>query len=224
MVEKTLILLKPDAMENIDIILKIKELINKEKLKIIFEKEVVLDRNDIIALWGYLISDYIIFSIMVKRFSGKKLIVYNITGEDAINKVHNIKRYVRANYAKNSIDNCLHAPRNEYEYNKDSYILNRKSGEPLIDYSMDIYTLERYSKLKLCELTECSKKVEKMLRVNEDLELKYYNSGKYHLYLYDDDIHLPGEVAGLIYEGLKKLSLEECYMICIWVGLSLIHI
>lgn len=218
MKEKSFILLKPDAINRPEVVTKIVEMVNKAGLRIENTNKVILTKNDIVALWGYLVSDYIMFNIMADRFTHKELVLYVIEGEDALNKVHSIKRFIRNKYALNSLDNCIHAPRSVYEYKKDIHVLNKIETYATIDEPMNIYKLNRYSQLTLKDLTECSHKIGNMLNANENIENKYSNSGRYCLYLYDDEEHLPGYVAGILYEALNELSLEECYMICIWVG------
>lgn len=218
MKEKSFILLKPDAINRPAVVAKIVEMVNKESLRVESTHKVILTKNDIIALWGYLLSDYIMFNIMTDRFTRKELVLYVIEGENALDKVHSIKCFIRNEYALNALDNCLHAPRDIYEFNKDIYVLNKAEIYDTIADPINIYALNRYSQLTLKDLTESSHKICNMLNANEDMENKYSNFGRYRLYLYDDNDHLPGDVAGVLYEILGELSLEECYMICIWVG------
>lgn len=101
MKEKSFILLKPDAINRPEVVTKIVEMVNKAGLRIENTNKVILTKNDIVALWGYLVSDYIMFNIMADRFTHKELVLYVIEGEDALNKVHSIKRFIRNKYALN---------------------------------------------------------------------------------------------------------------------------
>lgn len=107
-------------------------------------------------------------------------------------------------YVLNTLDNCMHAPRNACEFTKDIRVLNKTETYETIDEPMNIYKLNRYSQLTLKDLTESSHKICNMLNANENIENKYSDSGRYCLYLYDDEEHLPGDVAGILYEALDK--------------------
>lgn len=215
--EETFIMIKPDTMERKWVYEKILEEVEVAELIITNKSEVILNEYSIMALWGYLANDYVMKELLRDCMQDIKLDLLSISGENAIVKVDKIKKRIRSKYALNSMENCMHAPHDKYEYIKDIEILTKAQGYKNRDNIIDIYKFARYGKVTLEELSKSISDIRGIISENDFFE-RYVGEGKWRLYLYDDNEHIIGEVAAVLYETLPGISIAECYAICIMVG------
>lgn len=123
MMESSLIMIKPDAYQR-DLVPKIKDAIYDLELKITRTKKISLDRWDILelwpkihTLWGWLSSQQYIV--------GHTLEVWEICGDDAVEKICNLKKQLREIYCdpKDAVHTLIHAPDSSADFIRERKLL-----------------------------------------------------------------------------------------------------
>ncbi|NMA32091.1 MAG: nucleoside-diphosphate kinase [Candidatus Methanofastidiosa archaeon] len=224
MIEKSFILLKPDAMENDQIQQHIYNSLKACNLSIKSKKEIVLKEEDVTALWEFTIRDPVCKKILQLYLTNKALQLILIEGENALSKVCKIKSETRKIYAKTFFANCLHAPKSDQEYTRDIYFIfegKRRELKPILIY--DTSKFSKFSKLKKEDFHKCANEIYMITEKNDFLipaVKKVLSDERHLLYLHNDKIHELVYVAAAIYEFIPKLTLSEAYLICICVEIK----
>lgn len=221
MLEKSFVLFKPDSYREHRIIEEVRGYLNYNKLKIIKEMSLKLTSDNIQNIWEFTKQDVISRKILNKYIRDRKLLLIVLEGEDAIKKINILKKIIRRKYAVNFLQNCIHAPRTQEEYEKDIDIFsggvkNYKIKNRLI---YDTGEFEKFEKL-LKNNEKMNENIDKIYSIiinkNIDTYLDINNHiCKYKLYLHNDSIHELIYIVGALYNFLPKISLVEAYLMAI---------
>lgn len=218
MTERSFILLKPDAMSDIQIQQYIFYSLEKYNLSITSKMDISLKPDDITTLWEFTLRDPICKRILQLHLTNKVLQLMFVEGEDALSKVCKIKLETRKLYAKSFFSNCLHAPKNEQEYNRDiNYLFYGICSKIETGLIGDTSKFSKFHKLDDNYYCQCADQIYAYYENNSMLMPSIENNTldkKYLLYLHDDTIHELVYVVAAIYEFVPGLTLFDSYLIC----------
>lgn len=216
--EETFILFKPDAMKNEYIRSSVLEELEKMELHIYDQKEINIDEESICVLWDFTCRDRISKYAMKIFFENSRLLLLQIEGEDAIEKVHQLKKQIRKKYAVNFYCNCFHAPRTKEEYIHDiAYILHKqRMKSPKTPLIADISCFTKSSCLKETQMEEYAKEL--FTRINHNgiesmVESQESSKKNYCVYMVNDDKHELVYAAAAICEFVPDVSLTDAYLL-----------
>lgn len=215
------ILFKPDAMNHECVIKEIHGKLKESNLKIIKQLITVLEDAEVECMWPKFKNDVVTLTMLKKYVMNKELLVYLIEGEEAIQKIIAIKKYIRKKYAHSDfIINCIHTPENiaEYKDHLDCIFKNDSDYEkvytPLIKTS-DYSRFLRYSSLEKRRLVLCAEELWSQLRII-DFKKNYHEfmekSQRYILFLVHDSSHTLTYVVAVLFEFFKSWEVEDSYI------------
>ncbi|MDP3443839.1 MAG: nucleoside-diphosphate kinase [Ignavibacteria bacterium] len=114
MCRKTLVMLKPDALER-NLAKVIEDEIEKAGLLVSNRMTIIFKETMIFDLWPDIYGEAHIQQ-SIEYLAGKKLPVWLVVGEDAIDSVNRIKRQLRHEYCSQRLISLFHAPDTPEEY------------------------------------------------------------------------------------------------------------
>ena len=224
MEEKTFILFKPDAMEDSTIQDVVYDRLEQLELKIESEELVSIDEETVCMLWDFTQRDEISRHAMMHFFNKKKLKLLQIYGEEAIEKVNELKKNVRKEYSRNFYCNCFHAPRNKKEYVHDiAYLINKdKLRTPKNTLICDVKGFKKYNAFDKDEIRENA--VELFERINNDgisqtIQSRQKGKSDCNIYLINDDDHELVYAGVALYEYIPNIRISEAYMLAMGADL-----
>lgn len=218
MTERSFVLLKPDAMSDVRIQQYIFYSLDKYNLSIISKTFISLKPDDITTLWEFTLRDPICKRILELHLTNKVLHLMVVEGEDALSKVCKIKLETRKLYAKSFFSNCLHAPKNKQEYNRDiNYLFYGTCSKIKTELIGDTSKFLKFHKLDDNDYCQCADQIYAYYKNNPMPMSSIENNTsdkKYLLYLHDDTIHELVYVVAAIYEFVPGLTVFDSYLIC----------
>ncbi len=224
MKEKTFILFKPDALEKSYI----QDYVTEElmKLNLCVEKQIdyEVDEECICVLWEFTCRDDISKYAMKCFYKDYRLLLLLIHGENAIQKVHQLKKRTRNCYAINFYCNCFHAPRNKEEFVHDiSYLLQKKVLEsPKKTLIYDTLCFDKYTELSANQKMRSAKEVFDRVRndgISKIIRKQKKQKKLHSIYIYNDDIHELVYVAAALYEFVPGLSISDAYLLAMGIDM-----
>ena len=207
--ESTFIIFKPNHFSSDDVYLHVLDESNYNGLAIRDEFEIKLTSWQIYNLWYSQCKDQLLFYAMSELYSGY-LKVIEITGEEAISKVHRIKKSTRLTYATGVIRNCMHAPKDLCEYIEHiGYIKGDRDKEFPINFERLPY--DCYENLTDERCRTLGKYIANIgLYTMIHATIPYENStNRYRYYLAEDEIHTFTDYACFICDCFDRFDFEE---------------
>lgn len=218
MIEKSFVLLKPDAMSDVQIQQYIFCSLEKYNLSITSKMDIVLKPDDITTLWEFTLRDPICKRILQLHLTNKILQLILVEGVDALSKICKIKSETRKLYAKSFFLNCLHAPKNKQEYDRDiNYLFYGTSSKAKTELIGDTSRFLKFHKLDDNYYCQCADQIYSYYKYNSMLMPLIENDTldkQFFLYLHDDVIHELVYVVAAIYEFVPGFTLFDSYLIC----------
>lgn len=209
-------LLKPNGISNNLIYPLLLEQFRRCELYIHDERTVLLTRDKIRKIWPQTERDPVVQEVFVRRYCGIPLPLLMIRGENALYHVYQIKKKIRNLFALNAIDNCLHCPQNQTEYQRDTAVLFSCFGPTNLKCPAPDHL--EYSNC----ITE--NQVELIERVIAGLDqpppFNQPSKEQYSLYLEDTDSFWLGDLVDKLYCTLASYPKAEIYLICVYLGYS----
>lgn len=221
--EESLIILKPDALDNKEIIFSIIVELYRNDLKVIDKKKVKLDENRIQALWAKSCQDYVLRELLMKYLDKQVVSVWIIKGKSTTNKLNRIKQCIRAKYSKSYYSNCIHTPSSEEEYKYNLKVLTNKTYH-INKIEENIYPFERYCKLEKYELDKCIWKVYfaiKQIDFIKILKNIFEYAAKYKLLcivIWGNNIQNLSYIVAGLYECFREWDISKAYFSAIALG------
>lgn len=212
MKEKTIILFKPGAQEINGLYEYVFEKLKENNLTIDNKFTMHLSGKQLCGLWPRLSNDILLYYTALRHY--KKLTeIIEISGENAIEKVKEIKHNVRIKYANNVIRNCIHAPKNSFEYNYQIKVIQDKDNFTELFFPQIPY--DSYKKLTK---DLCVKLATQIVDISLYKMLPYFSpyylsTKKYRYYLVGDDSHSFTEYVCFICDYLKQYSLHDAVIL-----------
>lgn len=195
--------------------------IQRYNLTILSTQLVQLTKHDMMNIWDFIQRDEVSKKIIEFYISNVELKLILIEGENAFKNVLKIKKSTRKLYAKTFFLNCVHAPNNSEEYQKDMRAI--LEHDKTIHNQGIVDTMSRFvkfSKLKKQDFDECAKDIFDIM-VNADSEYhstpKEAFSERFILCLKSRSTHELVYAAAAILEYVPNLSLTDAYLNCFYV-------
>ena len=212
--EHSFILLKPDGVRNQSVYPMLLEQLQHYGQRVYDERTVLLTKDKIMEIWPQTRNDPVSQAVFVKRYSGMSLPLLMIQGENSLNHVYMIKKKIRSLFATNAIDNCLHSPRNQNEYQNDIAVLTDEYV--LVDKK---HLITDYSD-HLCYCTEEQEKIVDCIiaGLNQPPSFNQSPEARYCLYLEDTDSFWLGDLVDKLCHVLSTYTKAEFYLMCAYLG------
>lgn len=221
--KQSFVLLKPEAIENINVKEYIYNRIESKNLSIVKEVAIELTESQIEYLWPYSMTDHVCKTILTRYLENKRLLLIIVrSNSDAIKKTSELKYETRDKFSNSPFKNYLHTPGDIDEFKKDmdvffhfnDKVIEFKNPTIIGDFPiLDNISVEQNYK--------CALFLEKILNTynfEEIAQIFMELSSNIKLFLIDDDIHDAKYTAGVILEYFPEYPVEEAYYIAFGVN------
>lgn len=206
--ENTFIIFKPNHFTSDDVYRHILNELDSNNLSVVNDFLIKLTPWQIYNLWYSQCKDRLIFNAMMALYSGY-LRVIEITGKEAIYRVHKIKKSTRLTYATGVIRNCVHAPKDLTEYEEHIKYIRDCDTADVIDFAKLPY--DCYEKLTDDRCKGLGKYIANIgLYTMIHATIPYENSSnRYRYYLAEDDVHTFTDHVCFICDCFEHFSFED---------------
>lgn len=107
---ESFVLIKPDGLENKEITCCLHDKFKENNINIIDKDKIILSCEDVLVMWPAYMNCYVSKELLINYLANKEVEVWRVTGDYILDKLKRIKKYIRDNYGKGCIANCIHTP------------------------------------------------------------------------------------------------------------------